>query len=187
MSGGDIGFLTSLGCRSSPEGFDGVNPRKDRALVTRVSGHPLSAAGVYSGETGTTHPVCHHFRAFAQSGWQRLRIYTCTQDCTHSHKHGPPLAFWSLSKLLQVYTLNSNRTSFCDGQFTGLIHPLEYELTKGKGFLFLNARTSSTGLCTQQVSWIALHTPLPPSMYWDPNRGTSECDLIWKAGHCRCN
>lgn len=64
----DIGFLTSLGCRSSPEGFDGVNPRKDRALVTRVSGHPLSAAGVYSGETGTTHPVCHHFRAFAQSG-----------------------------------------------------------------------------------------------------------------------
>ena len=112
-----------------------------------------------------TPSVCHHFCACAQLGRQRPRIYTCTPDCTHSHVHGPPLTFWSLSKLLQLYTLNSNRTSFCDGLFTGLTHPLDYELIEGKGFLFLNARASSTGLCTQHVSWIALHTPLPLSVY----------------------
>lgn len=132
----DTGFLTSLGCRSSPEVSMGCTPGKTGAPVARVSGRPLSAAGVYSGEAGTTHPVCHHFCAFAQSG-DKGATYIHMHPGLHTlHKHGPPLTFWSLSKLLQVYTLNSNRTSFVMVSLLGLIHPLEYELTKGKGFLF---------------------------------------------------
>lgn len=80
-------------------------------------------------------------------------------ETTHIHMHTGlhtltrawASSFWSLSKLLQLHTLNSNRTSYCDGQFAGLTHPLGYERIEGKGFLFLKAQAPSTGLCKQRV------------------------------------
>lgn len=91
-------------------GVDGVHPRKDRAPVARVSGRPLSMAGVCSGEAGTTHPCASPLLCLCSIGMTKaMHIHMHTG--LHTLTRAWASSFWSCSKLLQLYTLNSNRTS----------------------------------------------------------------------------
>lgn len=116
-----------------------------------------------------------------------------TRVCSHPQVHTcpgytPHLTQWSIATLLQYHALNSNRTSFCHGQLSGLTRPRKCELIEGQGPSCPKCPgINSTVQCTQQVPHLArCDSPQPPkSLCRSPN--PAGYDLIWKAGHCTCN